>query len=250
MGIGKRIREAREMRGYTQKELADKLGVTSSAIANYENNVSHPKEPVLYSLLSVLGVDANFLFQDEMRDIYTESVSLDEMENIVKKYRRLDPYSQKIVRSLIDMELNRSSLSAAKTTSRENNDIIENCIYLQLSEQPASAGSGVYLGPEAFRSIKVVENQKTRRAAFCVRVSGDSMEPLYADGDIVMVSRDSVQLGDIALVTLNGNGYIKRLGNGCLISENKKYNSIPCPEGAIVNGCVIGVLQPEWIIEM
>ena len=49
MGIGKRIREAREMRGFTQKDLADKLGVTSSAIANYENNVS----PVSYTHLTL-----------------------------------------------------------------------------------------------------------------------------------------------------------------------------------------------------
>ena len=250
MGIGKRIREAREMRGYTQKELADKLGVTSSAIANYENNVSHPKEPVLYSLLSVLGVDANFLFQDEMHDIYTESVSLDEMENIVKKYRRLDPYSQKIIRSLIDMELNRISFSSTTAIVRDNNAFFEKCICLQLSEQPASTGTGVYLGPETFRSIRVVENNKTSRAPFCVRVSRDSMEPLYSVADIVMVSRDSVQLGDIALVTLNGNGYIKRLGKGCLLSENKNYDPIPCQEGAIVNGRVIGILQPEWIVEM
>ena len=31
-----------------------------------------PKEPVLYSLLDVLGVDANFLFQDEMHNVYTD----------------------------------------------------------------------------------------------------------------------------------------------------------------------------------
>ena len=43
MGIGRRIREARELAGLTQKELARKIGVTSSAIANYENDTSHPK---------------------------------------------------------------------------------------------------------------------------------------------------------------------------------------------------------------
>ena len=64
MGIGNRIREAREKRGLTQKELANQLGITASAVTNYENDTSHPKEPVLYAIMQVLQVDANFLFQD------------------------------------------------------------------------------------------------------------------------------------------------------------------------------------------
>lgn len=36
MGIGKRLKEAREMRGLTQEELGRMVGVTGSAITNYE----------------------------------------------------------------------------------------------------------------------------------------------------------------------------------------------------------------------
>lgn len=64
MGIGKRIKEARERKGLTQKELGKIIGVTGSAITNYENETSHPKEPVMYALIDALGVDANILFQD------------------------------------------------------------------------------------------------------------------------------------------------------------------------------------------
>ena len=64
MGIGSRLREAREARGLTQRELARQVGVTGAAIANYEAGTSHPKEQVLYRLLDALGVDANYLFQD------------------------------------------------------------------------------------------------------------------------------------------------------------------------------------------
>ena len=45
-----------------------------------------------------------------------------------------------------------------------------------------------------------------------MRVKGDSMEPIYCDGDIVMISRERPGVGDIALVTMDGCGYIKRLG--------------------------------------
>lgn len=68
MGIGKRIKEARERSGLTQKELGELLGITPSAVTNYENETSHPKEPIMYKLFSALHVDANFLFQDEMNE--------------------------------------------------------------------------------------------------------------------------------------------------------------------------------------
>lgn len=67
MGIGKRVKEARERLGLTQKELGEIIGVTASAVTNYENGTSHPKEPVMYALIDALKVDANFLFQDEVK---------------------------------------------------------------------------------------------------------------------------------------------------------------------------------------
>lgn len=64
MGIGPKIKEARERMNFTQKELGEKVGVTASAITNYENGVSHPKEPILIKLMETLAVDANYLFSE------------------------------------------------------------------------------------------------------------------------------------------------------------------------------------------
>ena len=61
MGIGKRIKELRERAGLTQEELAQRLGVTPSAVGNYEREVSHPKENVLYRLFEALSCEPNEL---------------------------------------------------------------------------------------------------------------------------------------------------------------------------------------------
>ena len=53
MGIGKRLREAREKAGFTQEELGKMIGVTGSAITNYEKETSHPKEPIMLSLIHI-----------------------------------------------------------------------------------------------------------------------------------------------------------------------------------------------------
>ncbi len=64
MSIGSRLKEARIRQKITQAKLARAVKVTTSAIGNYETGVSSPKEPVLIELMKVLGVDANFLYQD------------------------------------------------------------------------------------------------------------------------------------------------------------------------------------------
>ena len=66
MGIGKRIKEARINKNMKQEDLAKLIGVSPSAIGNYETEISHPKETVLYKLFEALEVDPNFLFQDEV----------------------------------------------------------------------------------------------------------------------------------------------------------------------------------------
>lgn len=106
MGIGFRIKEARERKNWTQTELGEKIGVTGSAITNYENNTSHPKEPILYKLLDVLEVDANFLFQDEMHSVKPDMLSFFERD-IINKYRKLDKYGREIIDSVMSIELKR-----------------------------------------------------------------------------------------------------------------------------------------------
>lgn len=108
MGIGNRIKEARQHSGYTQGELADLVGVTKAAIANYENDISHPKEAVLYKLINVLKVDANYLFQDNIHFSSDQrSVSFKEYE-LIEKYRKLDKDGKHLIESTLTIEYQRT----------------------------------------------------------------------------------------------------------------------------------------------
>ena len=64
MSFASRLRQAREQSGLTQQDLAEKLGVTKSAIGNYENGVSSPNWDILLKIFDVLQVEPNFLYQD------------------------------------------------------------------------------------------------------------------------------------------------------------------------------------------
>mgnify|MGYP000104853862 CR=1 FL=1 len=65
MSFASRLRQAREQAGFTQQDLAKKLGVTKNAISNYENGVSSPKWEILVEIFDILHVDPNFLYQDD-----------------------------------------------------------------------------------------------------------------------------------------------------------------------------------------
>ena len=61
MGIGHKIKKMRLKKGITQEILAQKIGVTPSAVGNYERGISFPKEPVLMKLFGALDCTPNEL---------------------------------------------------------------------------------------------------------------------------------------------------------------------------------------------
>ena len=89
---------------------------------------------------------------------------------------------------------------------------------------------------------------------FGVRISGDSMEPEFSDGQIAWVlQQESVANGEIGIFALNGEAYIKKLQNDkdgiFLISLNEKYAPIPVGEDDRLDifGKVLGKCNPADI---
>lgn len=154
---------------------------------------------------------------------------------IIKKYRALDEHGKEMVDYVLSKEYER-------VESLLDFDDIEE-VPFRISEQPAAAGLGVYLGPESFRTVMVRADALPRKAAFGVQVSGDSMEPKYHDGDILIVSTDKPERGEVGIYTMDGQGYVKVRGNDELLSINPAYAPIPMTEDIICNGKVIGVLD-------
>ena len=80
MGIGSKIKELRLRQGITQEILAQKIGVTPSAVGNYEHEVSFPKEEVLMKLFGALGCTPNELLGgEELNAHFQKYASLDEL---------------------------------------------------------------------------------------------------------------------------------------------------------------------------
>ena len=67
MSFGKQMRLRREELHLSRAALAEELGVSPSAISNYENGLSSPKEEVLLRLFDALEIDPNSFTADSFR---------------------------------------------------------------------------------------------------------------------------------------------------------------------------------------
>lgn len=87
-----------------------------------------------------------------------------------------------------------------------------------------------YLLVHYFSEIEVGD-EVSASADFGVRVSGDSMEPLYLDGQIIWIHKqDTLEEGEIGIFFLDGEAFVKKYhqtDSGVqLISLNSKYSPI------------------------
>lgn len=60
--IAKRIKEARKLSGLTQEQLAEKIGISTNAVAKLENNLMTASLQTLVNIVNILNMDMNTLF--------------------------------------------------------------------------------------------------------------------------------------------------------------------------------------------
>lgn len=114
MAFADRLKEARLKKSYTQEQIAEKIGVAKSTYTGYEKGNREPNVNTIGKLMEELGVDANFLWQDDTT--FPFELTYDEMENLVKKYRALDEHGKEMVDFTLTKEWERSTAEAKNNT--------------------------------------------------------------------------------------------------------------------------------------
>lgn len=229
--IGERIKEARLAQHLNQEELAERIGSKYRSISTWENGTAKPDCLTLIRLCEVLNISPNHLLGFNMN---VDTPSLNEWA-ILHKYRDIDEIGKDAVSAVLDAEYRR----VAKPKKAR-------LLKVDFYHYPASAGTGNFLETETPDEILVKECSEAEVADYVIPISGDSMEPTYHDGDKVFVEKcDSVEIGEIGIFVVNGDAYIKELGNRCLISHNTAYKPIKLSSSDSVYCCgrVIGVVE-------
>ena len=215
--VGLRIKEARLAKNMKQDELAEHIGAKSAAaVSSWEVGKAKPDCITLLRICEVLEVSPDQLLGYKSE---TEVPSLNEW-TLIKKYRYIDEFGKKAVNSVLDAEYERVLVSQPRKPRPRK-------LGIDYYDFPASAGTGNFLESELPEKIWVNESPEAEQADFVIPISGDSMEPTFHSGDRVFVLKDdALEEGDIGIFIVNGDAYIKELGNKCLISHNTAYKPI------------------------
>lgn len=217
MAFGERLRQRREELGISRTELADRLGVSRSAVGNYETGVSAPKEEVLLRLFDALHVDPNYLYRDSFRAAGFSCS--DEEKRLLEKYRGLSMTGRRTVHALVD------SLSQWQTELQSEQPATEPRL-IPLYFSPAAAGYAAPAFGEDYELISITGDVPPG-AELAVRIQGDSMEPAITDGSVVYVNHDPLQNGDVGIFCVDGDMLCKQyykdpLGMVYLFSLNRR----------------------------
>ncbi|MBO5959174.1 MAG: helix-turn-helix domain-containing protein [Lentisphaeria bacterium] len=193
--IGENIKYLRKRAGYSQEQLARKLGVKQSSVSLWEKGKNNPDTETLAKAAQVFSVPLDFFLSDEPR-------------------RELD--SIRINRAAIPILGN---IACGQRVTPDTN-------------------------PEGYADLP-----EGVTADFALRCKGDSMEPTFIDGDIVLIRRQpEVEAGQIAAVSIAGETTLKhvyRQKDGLLlVADNPSYSPIFAPansdEQIIIHGLAVG----------
>lgn len=236
MGLGKRLQQRRIELNMTRSQLAHKLHVTPSAIANYENGISSPKPDILISLFGALEVDANYLFQDYISanrvvQIYGSVLSQDERVAI-RQYRDLSESGKRLVQIVIAEEYARAM----------SQTLVSLPCYLPRTRQLHSG----FLLQERPRTIRVKQKDLPKEADFCFQIQTDRYKPIFNKYDVLALQKKKAGHNQIGIFRVNDICYIRALyreaGRCRLRSLNVIESDIIVPDGTALE-CLGTVLD-------
>lgn len=251
MNFSDRVKVLKKEKGMTTDALAAASGVALSTLNKVlSGDGDSIKLSNAVAIAEALGCSLEHLATGKAD---TPDFSEAELEHL-EKYRALDTHGVRICDLILQeeylrcaaqprsvrMEIPESAFRAGASSAKPR------MLTIPFFGDRVSAGLGEHLDSTEVTEISVVENEKTKRADFALRVSGNSMEPRFHDGDILLVeSKPEIAVGELGIFICDGEGYFKQFGGDRLISLNPAYAPIPLSafDSFSCRGNVIGTLR-------
>ncbi len=230
--IGKLLSTYRKQAGLTQPQLAEELKKSGieigfRSISTWEKNICEPSVTVFLNICQILNVP------DVMEAYFGENPS-NPLNNLNDSGRKLVAGYVDLLEGFKDGEYLKERPATYSALADKSPaaiiDFSSVAKYIKVYETRVSAGIGNFLDGDGYDEVNRIEYNVPEGADFGVRISGDSMIPRYADGQIVWVhSQDTLEEGQIGIFELNNECYCKVLGyennHAQLISLNSaKYS--------------------------
>ena len=241
-------------RNCKQVELSRATGIPASTLTGYVKGTSLPIPGNVQKIADFFGIpksvlDPRFATSDSNTNDFSSNTS-----QIQSIYDKLTPPRQNKVLTYAEKQLNEQK----NEEEMKINEVSENLTSLYqvevVSETAAARGFNYGFGyDDTDREIIEVDEQPPRHD-IATKVSGDSMQPDYQDGDILYLVDKGLTTynGDLAVIAYGDRSYFKKIytENGCLrlVSLNDKYEDIvldfpPAEDTHIKIFAVVGVYR-------
>ena len=277
-----RIKKLRKALDLTQQEFASRIGTSQNSLAGYETGRRNPSSSVINNICKEFRVNEEWLrtgagemFQEMSRDdeiaAFIETVMRDESaefkRRLIAALAKLNDAGWDALEQFIeDMTRQKAaqrdeySVAGIPVTALEPWaeqppaaspppwDALEEttCFTLPEYRLPMSAGTGQQAGDEWGEPLHL-RKRPPRGASYVARISGNSMEPTYHDGARLFI-QGSVEVapGQIGVFFMDGQQWVKELGDGVLLSHNPAYPPRPMTEDIRCQGLVLGVCDESY----
>lgn len=185
--IGKKLLELRKAAHLSAEELSARLerygvSVGRGAITKWELGLTAPGSYQLLALCDIYHIDDCFACFSGVQELNAAGL------------RKVAEYRQDLI--------------ASGRYARVREEL--RYVLRPVSLLAASAGTGNFLDEDNFEYLSFPESAVPAGADFALRITGDSMEPVYSGGQIVWVQKCSMlRKGEVGIFTYRGDGYIK-----------------------------------------
>lgn len=248
VNYGELIRRFRKAKRMSQEELGAVVRVGKNAVGAWESGRSRPDMGSIPLICECLGISIDEFYGVKKDSSFTDETESHTYSPVLEKYNRLNPYHQKIILHEMDAlyELQEKTISVRELIQIYRNDL------------SACAGPSLGIGDDSGEKIWLYQNTVPAGTDEIIRVSGNSMEPLFHDGDEVLVQhKKSIHPGEIGIFVNGNTGYIKEYRKEGLRSLNPEYQIMRFSEedevrciGKVVGRLENGMIATEADIEL
>ena len=225
METANRMKERRMELGLTAAEVGRQLGIHRGSVLRYEKGLVEkiPNETVV-KLAEILQTTADYLMG------FTDNPQLSPFIKLKNIFNQLEDPQQTKVINYATKQLKQQKVIPLRPTYE-----------VSLMSWKVSAGTGLMNFDDIETIPYLVETPPPVQYDYAWQVSGDSMEPLFQDGEIIYTKKieaGQITDGQVIVTLIDDDLYVKKasLKTGQLVlqSLNKKYKDILVDEDSFV----------------
>lgn len=216
-----------KQKGVDRNTLCADLDLKYTTVRDWLKGITYPRIGKIELLANYFNINKSDLIENKISTAQSDSL----LEKITNTARKLNTDNKKIV-----LRTSEELWESQNEEETKINEVSEKVIDLYqvevVSETAAACGFNYGFGYDDTDRETIEVDEQPPRHDIATKVSGDSMQPDYQDGDILYLVDKGLTTynGDLAVIAYGDRSYFKKIytenGRLRLVSLNDKYEDI------------------------